>query len=66
VAELNNTYAHQYKGRQRKASSLFVKLIPTIASDSVQPADVRGRIKQLVEQSTQELEEALKNLLNTK
>jgi integrase len=62
VDMLNNIYAHQYKGRQRKASSLFVKLIPT-ASSSVQPADIKECIKQLVEQSTQELEDALKKLL---
>jgi integrase len=63
VDMLNNTYAHQYKGRQRKASSLFVKLIPMNNTGSVQPADIQGRVKQLVEQSTQELEDALKKLM---
>jgi integrase len=64
VDMLNNTYAHQYKGRQRKASSLFVKLIPAAASGSLQPVEIKERVKQLVEQSSQELEESLNKLLN--
>lgn len=64
VDMLNNTYAHQYKGRQRRASSLFVKLIPMTTSGFDKPADIKERVKQLLEQSTQELEEFFKKLLN--
>lgn len=66
VNTLNNNYAHQLKGRQRKASSLFVKLIPLTTAGSIQPAEIQERVKQLVEKSTQELEEALNKLLNNK
>jgi integrase len=65
VAILNNIYAHQYPGRQRKASTLFAKLIPLNVLDSAQPADITERAKQLVEQSTQEFKEALKKLFLT-
>jgi integrase len=66
VDMLNNTYAHQYKGRQRRASSLFVKLIPLTTSGSVKPADIEECVKQHVEQTAQELEESFKKLLNIK
>lgn len=64
VDMLNNIYAHQYKGRQRKASSLFVKLIPLTTSGSVKPSDIEEGVKQLVDQATKELEETFKKLLN--
>lgn len=63
VDMLNNTYAHEYKGRQRTASSLFVKLIPTTTFGSVKPTNIKERVKQLVEQSAQELEESLRKLV---
>jgi hypothetical protein len=64
VDTLNNIYAHRYKGRQRKAASLFVKLIPTALSGSVRPDDIEERARRLVEESSKELEDALKQLLN--
>ena len=66
VAVLNNTYAHVYKGRQRKMSSLFVKLIPLNTFGSPQQSDRQERVKQLVEKTTQDFEEALNKLLNNR
>lgn len=63
VEMLNNTYAHVYKGRQRMASSMFVKLIPMSVSASSQPADTTERLKQLVGQAAQMMEESFKKLL---
>lgn len=65
VEMLNNTYAHVYKGRQRMASSVFVKIVPMSANDSVNSVDNTERIKGLVEQATQQMEEAFRKLLTS-
>lgn len=63
VDTLNNTYAHEYPGRQRKASELFVSLIPLNTHGAVPPSGIQSHIKQVVESALQEFAETLKSLL---
>jgi integrase len=63
VDTLNNTYAHEYPGRQRKASELFVSLIPLNTQGAVPPSEIQSHIKQIVDSVLQEFEEKLKGLL---
>ena len=63
VNTLNNTYAHEYEGRQRKASELFVSLIPVNTSSSVPPSGIQEHVKQVVDNMLRELEEKIKTLL---
>lgn len=62
VATLQNTYAHVYPGRQRKASELFVSLIPLNTSGSVPPSGIQDHVKQAVDEVLQEFEGRLKSL----
>jgi integrase len=63
VDELNNTYAHEYKGMQRRASSMFLSLIPLNTFGSAPPSGIQHSVTNLMDKLNKDLEEGLKNLL---
>jgi hypothetical protein len=65
VDELNNTYAHEYKGSQRQASSMFLSLIPLNTFGSTPPSDIQHFVMNLMDKLNKDLEEGLKNLLKS-
>lgn len=64
VNTLNNIYAHKYKSRGRKASALFISLIPLAVANSAPLSDVQALITSLVDKMRQDLEEDLGGLLS--
>jgi integrase len=63
--ELNNTYAHEYKGVQRQASSMFLSLIPLNTFGLPPPSDIKHLVMKLVAKLNSDLEEGLKDLLRS-
>lgn len=63
VDELNNTYAHEYEGVQRQASSMFLSLIPLNTFGSTPPSEIKPLVMKLMDKFNKDLEEGLKNLL---
>lgn len=63
VDELNNTYAHEYKGVQRQASSMFLSLIPINTSGLTPPSEIQDLVTKLMDKLNKDLEDGLKNLL---
>lgn len=65
VDELNNTYAHEYKGVQLRASSMFLSLIPLNTFGLTPPSDIQNLVTNLRDKLNKDLEEGLKNLLRS-
>lgn len=65
VAELNNTYAHEYKGIQRQASSMFLSLIPLNTLGLTPPSEIQHLVTKLMDKVNKDLEEGLKNFLKS-
>lgn len=63
--ELNNTYAHEYKGVQRRASSMFLSLIPLNTFGSTPPSQIQQFVTELMDKLNKDLEERLKNFLKS-
>ncbi len=65
VAELNNTYAHEYKGMQRQASSMFLSLIPLNTFGVTPPSEIQHLVTKLMEKLNEDLKEGVKTLLKS-
>lgn len=65
VDELNNTYAHEYKGVQQRASSMFLSLIPLDTLGLTPSSDIQHFVTNLKDKLNKDLEEGLKNLLKS-
>jgi len=63
VDELNNTYAHEYKGVQLHASSMFLSLIPLNTFGLTPPSEIQDLVMNLMDKLNKDLEDGLKNLL---
>lgn len=63
VDVLFHFYAHVLKGRQRKASKHFVNLVPLKTDNITSAPEIRVRVKQFVEDSEKDVEEALSRLI---
>jgi integrase len=63
VMVLDNTYSHSPEGRQRRASSLFLNLIPIDISVNISRPEVQERIKEVAKKCSEDMENSLVKLL---
>jgi integrase len=63
VEVLNKVYAHVLEGRQRRASSLFLSIVPVEISAAVSRPEILNHIKRVVEMTSEDIETSLIQLV---